>query len=356
MRIPHGYAIAKWVTLFVGAGRVDRENAIMRLLVTGGTGFIGSRLALAAADAGHHVVAAGMVTSPPTAANCEQLRRAGIEVHVATIDELVQMPSVLEGVDAIIHLAAAQHEMNVPDAHFHRVNVAGTAALLAAGKTAGVGRFVHGSTIGVYGGLGGLVDETTPPAPENIYGVTKLEAERLVLAEAANMSVAIVRISEVYGPGDRRLLKLFKAIRSKRFFHLGRGDNLHHPIFVDDLVRGLLLMAVHPAAAGEVFILPGKDVVTTNDMVAAVASAVEAPPPSLRLPLWPFLAVAGILETTLRPLGIQPPLHRRRMDFFRKSFRLDGSKAVSLLGFAPMVGFVEGAQRTARWYQECGML
>ena len=184
-------------------------------------------------------------------------------------------------------------------------------------------------------GVDGLVDETTPPAPENIYGVTKLEAERLVLAEAANMSVAIVRISEVYGPGDRRLLKLFKAIQSKRFFHLGHGDNLHHPIFVDDLVRGLLLMAAHPAAAGEVFILPGKDVVTTNDMVAAVAAAVKAPPPSLRLPLWPFLAAARILETTLRPLGIQPPLHRRRMDFFRKSFRLDGSKAVSAARLRP---------------------
>ena len=329
---------------------------MVRLLVTGGTGFIGSRLALAAADAGHGVVAAGLVSSPATAANREQLQRAGIAVRVGTIDELVLTPGSLDGVDAIIHLAAAQHEMNVPDAHFHRVNVAGTAQLLAAAKAAGVGRFVHGSTIGVYGGLDGLVDESTPPAPENIYGVTKLEAERLALAESSNMSVAIVRISEAYGPGDRRLLKLFKAIQRRRFFHLGRGENLHHPIYVDDLVRGLLLMVAHPAAAGEVFILPGKDVVTTNDMVTAVALAVEKPPPSLRLPLWPFLATAALLETTMRPLGIQPPLHRRRMDFFRKSFRLDGSKAVSLLGFAPLVGFVEGAQRTARWYQECGML
>ena len=106
----------------------------MRLLVTGGTGFIGSRLALAAADAGHGIVAAGMVNSPATAANCEQLRRAGVEVHVATIDELVEMPGVLEGVDAIIHLAAAQHEMNVPDAHFHRVNVAGTAGAIGGGQ------------------------------------------------------------------------------------------------------------------------------------------------------------------------------------------------------------------------------
>lgn len=328
----------------------------MRLLVTGGTGFIGSRLALTAVEAGHGVVATGMVSSPPTVANCEILRRAGIDVQIKTIDELVQPAGALHGIEAVIHLAAAQHEMNVPDAHFKRVNVAGTARLLAAAKEAGVGRFVHGSTIGVYGGLGGLVDEQTPPAPENIYGATKLEAEGLVLAEAPNLSVAIVRIAEVYGPGDRRLLKLFKAIEHKRFFHLGRGDNLHHPIFVDDLVRGLLLMTSHAAAAGQVFILPGKDIVTTNDMVAAVAAAVEQPPPSFRLPLWPFMAAAGILESTLRPLGVQPPLHRRRMDFFCKSFHLDGGKAARELDFVPQVGFVDGAQRTARWYRECGML
>ncbi len=177
-----------------------------------------------------------------------------------------------------------------------------------------------------------------------------------MLAEAAHMSVAVVRISEVYGPGDRRLVKLFKAIKRKRFFHLGRGDNLHHPIYIDDLVRGLLVMATHAAAAGEVFVLPGKDVVTTNEMVAAVAAAVDMPPPSLRLPLWPFLAAAGLLETTLRPLGIQPPLHRRRMDFFRKSFRLDGQKARTMLGFNTAVAFAEGARRTASWYQDAGML
>jgi nucleoside-diphosphate-sugar epimerase len=342
--------------LFVEAGRIDRGKPIVRLLVTGGTGFIGSRLALAASGAGHEVVASGLTGTPPTAANAQELQKAGIRVEICTIDELVQVPGVLERVDAVIHLAAAQHEMNVPDAHFHRVNVAGTAQLLAAAKAAGVGRFVHGSTIGVYGGLGGVVDENTQPAPENIYGVTKLEAERLVLAEAAHMPVVVVRISEVYGPGDRRLLKLFKAVQRRRFFHLGGGRNLHHPIYIDDLVRGLLLTAEHPAAAGQLVILPGKDVVTTDEMVAAVALAVRQPSPTLRLPLWPFLAAAGLLEATLRPIGIQPPLHRRRMDFFRKSFQLDGSKALGLLGFAPLVGFVEGAQRTSRWYQECGML
>jgi dihydroflavonol-4-reductase len=74
------------------------------------------------------------------------------------------------------------------------------------------------------------------------------------------------------------------------------------------------------------------------------------------VPLAPVAAAAFLLETTLRPLGIQPPLHRRRIDFFRKSFRLDGGKAERLLGFVPKTGFSEGATRTARWYEQAGEL
>ena len=102
--------------------------------------------------------------------------------------------------------------------------------------------------------------------------------------------------------------------------------------------------------------LPGRQAVTTDEMVAAVAAAVGRPSPRLRLPLWPFSAAAIVLETTLRPLGIQPPLHRRRMDFFRKSFTFAGAKAERLLGFTPEIDFAQGAKLTAEWYREIGEL
>jgi nucleoside-diphosphate-sugar epimerase len=323
----------------------------MRLLITGGTGFIGSRTALRAHGLGHAVRVFGMRNTLAEAANHELLQEAGIEVRLGGIEELASAEGALDGVDAVIHLAAAQHEMNVPDAHFHAVNVRGTELLLDASRRAGVGRFVYGSTIGVYGNREGRIDETTPVAPDNIYGRTKLEAERLVLARKHELPVVAVRISETYGPGDRRLLKLFKAVRKGSFFLVGGGRNLHHPIYIDDLADGLLLAARHPAAPGEVFLMPGREAVTTDEMVAGVAFAVGRRPPRLRLPLWPFMAAAVVLETGLRPLGIQPPLHRRRMDFFLKSFCLDGGKAERVLDFAPQVGFEEGARLTARWYE-----
>lgn len=328
----------------------------MRLLITGGTGFIGSRTALMAQALGHEARVVGLRNTPAEAANHDELRAAGIEVLLAGLDALAADRGALEGIDAVIHLAAAQHEMNVPDAHFLAVNVAGTTALLDACRAAGVGRFVYGSTIGVYGRRQGRLDEATPAAPDNIYGRSKLKAEEAVLARKSELPVVAVRISETYGPGDRRLLKLFRAIRKGRFLNVGDGRNLHHPIYIDDLARGLLLAATHPSASGEVFVLPGRDVVTTDEMVAAIAAAVGRETPRLRLPAWPFTVAAMALEGTLRPLGIQPPLHRRRMDFFLKSFHFDGSKARRVLGFEPAVGFREGAARTARWYEAIGAL
>jgi dihydroflavonol-4-reductase len=328
----------------------------MRLLITGGTGFIGSGTALRARALGHEVRVTGLQRTPAEAANVERLRAAGVEVTLADLEGLAASPGQLEGVDAVLHLAAAQHEMNVPDAHFRAVNVRGTEALVNACLRAGVGRFVHGSTIGVHGRCQGRIDEATPTTPDNIYGQTKLEAEQMALTRAGEQKVAVIRITETYGPGDRRLLKPFKSIKAGQFLVVGNGRNLHQPIYVDDLVDLLLLAASHEAARGEVLLSAGKEAVTTDQMIGAIAAAVGKATPRLRVPLAPVAAAAFLLETTLRPLGIQPPLHRRRIDFFRKSFRLDGSKAQRLLGFVPKTGFSEGAAQTARWYEQAGEL
>ena len=328
----------------------------MRILITGGTGFIGSRLALHARAAGHEVQVTGMTNTAAEAANERELTAAGIAVHLVDLPGLAADKERLCHLDALVHLAAAQHEMNVPDQHYRKVNVDGTRALLDAAAAAGVGRFVYGSTIGVYGSAEGRLDEATPVGPDNIYGATKLEAERLVLERAGAQPVAAIRISETYGPGDRRLLKLFRAVKKGSFFLIGDGRNLHHPVYIDDLASGILLAAEHAAALGEVFVLPGREAVTTDEMVAAVAVAVGRPMPRWRVPMGPMLAAAAATESVCRPLGIQPPLHRRRMDFFKKSFAFEATKAADRLGYAPEMGFRDGAVRTAQWYEKIGAL
>lgn len=284
------------------------------------------------------------------------IEEQGAEVALGSVTQSDLVDELVNGVATVFHLAATQHEMNVPDQHFHDVNVAGTRRMLEASVRAGVRRFVHGSTIGVYGSAAGIIDENTPCEPDNIYGETKLEGELVVASFLDRLPAVIIRIPEVYGPGDRRLLKLFKAVGRGGFFMIGRGDNLHHPAYIDDILDGLLAAAESPNALGEVLLLAGKEPVTTNDMVADIARALGRTPPRFRAPMLPFTVTATLLEVTMRPLGLQPPLHRRRLDFFRKSFTLSAEKATRLVGYSPKVSFGQGAKDTAGWYKSMGYL
>jgi nucleoside-diphosphate-sugar epimerase len=330
----------------------------MRILITGGTGFIGSRLARRCIDEGHEVAVLGREDASETETKTrEQLQALGVEVLIGSVTDRDKMFTITRDKNIVFHLAAAQHEMNVSDELFHAVNVEGTRNMLDASVAAGVERFVHGSSIGVYDrDVEDIVDESTPLRPDNIYGITKAEGEKVVRDYFDRQPSTIIRISETYGPGDRRLLKLFRGVQKGMFFVIGNGKNIHQLIYVDDLVDGFLLVASHPSAVGETFVLAGTERLTTTQMVASIADAVDGKPKKWRAPLWPFMLLATILELTLRPLGIQPPLHRRRMDFFTKSFRISTSRAEKTIGFMAKTSFAEGSRRTAKWYRESGLI
>jgi dihydroflavonol-4-reductase len=329
----------------------------VKMLVTGATGFIGSRLALAARDLGHSIVVAGQLNTNAERTRAEELARAGIVVEQGSLQDPSYARRVVQDCQNVIHLAAAQHEANVPDQYFIDVNVNATRTLIEACEAARVGRFVYGSTIGIYGeSTGQALDESTPPRPGNVYGRSKLQAEELVNSHRDTLPISIVRISETYGPGDFRLLKLFRAVNRGRFLIIGPGMNKRQAIHVSDLVRGLLLAAQSDAAIGETFVMAGEEILTTREMVRDVAGALGRSPPRWRLPMWPFLAAAVVFEHSLAPFGIAPPLHRRRLDFFRKSFIFNTMKARTLLNFTPAIGFKAGALQTANWYRDAGYL
>jgi len=329
----------------------------MRILVTGATGFIGVHLARLVRDQKHEVIATGRVELEPEKVRAQILQREGIALRAGSLLTPGFGQQLIEGCDAIIHLAAAQHEGNVPDSYYQDINVSAHRMLLEAAVAAGVRRFVYGSTIGIYGSaIHGELNEETSPRPENIYARTKLEAEGVTHRYSDRIETCIARISETYGPGDLRLLKLFRGIDSGAFFMIGSGKNLRQVVYVGDLVRGLLLGATRPSAVGQTFVLAGSEVMTTTDMVQQVAAALGRKTSSLRLPIWPFRAAAAVFEATLRPLGIQPPLTQRRLDFFTKSFTFSTDKARSVLGFNPEVSFASGAALTAAWYRENGLL
>ena len=328
----------------------------MRILITGGTGFIGSRLALKCLKDGHQVRVLGMENTEAEAANRHLIEAAGAEMYFASVIEKEKLAEALEGVDVVFHLAAAQHEAGVPDQHFRDINVTGTQNMLEASVHAGVKRFVHGSTIGVYGDTEKPVVEESYCNPSNIYGLTKLAAEKIVLSYKTKLPVVIIRISETYGPGDRRLLKLFKAIAKKHFFIIGNGRNLHQLIYVEDLIAGMIKASQSELASGEILLLVGKTPLTTQQMVETISGVLEVPMWKIHAPLWPFMMLAVTMEYGLKPFGIQPPLHRRRMDFFRKNFSFKTNKAEKMLDFTPSYSFKRGVAETADWYRELGEL
>jgi dihydroflavonol-4-reductase len=329
----------------------------IRLLVTGATGFIGSRLALHAHRLGIDVRATGRAESDLEIDRLKEVRAAGVPVEIGVLQDVDFVRRIVDGRTVVIHLAAAQHESEMPEAYFRAVNVDGVRVLLDACRRGSVRRFVYGGTMGVYGDAHtGVLDETSRVCPDNIYTRTKLEAETLVRSYVDSFEWCVIRISETYGPGDERLLKLFRAVDRGRFVMIGRGENLRQCIHVSDLVRGLLLAARHPSAAGETFVLAGRERMTTNEMVRDIAAALDRRPPRARVPLWPFTLAARVLETVLPPLHVQPPLHSRRLDFFRKSFVFSTVKAQALLGFQPEINFLPGAADTVRWYCARGYL
>ena len=328
----------------------------MRVLVSGATGFTGGHLARYLARRG--VSVRGLVrplSRPRTAA----LQEAGVEIVLGDLTDDASLARACDGVDAVYHIAATYRNAGQPAAAYRAVNVLGTRALLNAALTAGVTRFVHCSTVGVHGHVERPpAGEDAPLAPGDIYQETKLEGERLAKAAGAagDMEVVVARPAGIYGPGDTRFLKLFRGIAKRRFPMLGSGAVCYHFTYIDDLVEGFRLCGEAPVAAGRTYILAGRHHTPLTELVRVVAEEVGVAPPRWRFPVWPAWALGALCEAVCVPLGVEPPLYRRRVDFFTKNRAFDIARARRELGFAPAVDLVEGVRRTADWYRRQGLL
>ena len=319
----------------------------MRVLVTGAAGFTGGRLAQTLLAAGDTVRA---LTRSPVPA----LAEAGAEVVTGDLRDAAAVERAAAGVEVVYHIAAIYRQAGLRDEVYRAVNAAAVRTVIDAAARAGARRVVHCSTVGVHGDIEHPpAREDAPLRPGDIYQVTKLEGERIAreAAEDTEMEVVIVRPTGIYGPGDRRLLKLFRGVARGRFATLGSGRIFYHLTYIDDLVEGFRLCATVPGAAGRTYILAGPEVTTLNELVAIVATEAGVAPPRLHLPVWPFWVAGALCETACAPLGIEPPLYRRRVDFFTKSRKFDISRARAEIGYAPKVGLREGVARTLAWYR-----
>ena len=331
----------------------------MKLLVTGGTGFIGSHLAEEGRRRGANVVVLGLTDRPEERANAELLARQGVEIVSGSITDPELCGQAMRGVTHVFHLAVAMREGGKADEFFESVNLDGTRRLLEVAGQGGVERFVYCSTIGIYGHRApGVTTERSPLRPGNIYERTKVAAERLVreLAPEAPVPFSILRPADVYGPRDQRLLKLFKGVRRGRFPLFGGATGRRHMVYVDDVVSAFYAACERAEAVGEAMIVAGPRPCTLRELIEEVRRVTGSRRYGLRLPLAPMLAAAAVVEDVCQRLHVDPPIYRRRMDFFTSDSAFDTSKARRLLGWTPRVELEEGVRRTYEGYLAAGEL
>ncbi len=331
----------------------------MRLLVTGGTGFIGSHLAERALRAGHDVSVLGLSDLPEEASNLALLEELGAKAFIGSITDSHLCDEAVQGVTHIDHLAVAMREGGRSDEYFEEVNLSGTEHLLKAAKSGGVSRFIYCSTIGIYGHrFDGVADENSPLAPGNIYEKTKISAEGLVrrFHSEHGMSTAILRPADVYGPRDHRLLKLFRAVARGRFPLFGNGNGRRHMVYIDDVTAAFEMARERKEAYTEPLIVAGPEVCTLRELIDVIQQAAQSSRFGFRLPLRPMLLLAAIVEDLFTACKLDPPIYRRRMDFFHSDSAFDISRARSVLGWSPEVGIQEGVARTLAEYRATGLM
>ena len=327
---------------------------VKHILVIGGTGFLGQRLVRALHERGHAV----RVLVRPSARS-SVFKPLGVECVSGNVLDGASLRAALPAVTHVFHLAGRLFVPGVPDREYEQLHVEGTLNLLTAcAERESPPVVVYCSTTGVLGPTGATpATEAAPLQPGNVYERTKAAGEQLALgiARRHGLRLSVARPALVYGPGDLHLLGWFRAIQRGYYFVVGRGDNLLHPIYVDDVAGGLLRCA-EASASGRIYHLAGARAIPIRELAEAMAHVLARRLPRLHLPVSLALVIARGLEALP---GIPParlPLTRSRIAFMTQSRAYCGERARRELNFVPQVDLETGLCRTVAWYRAQGLL
>lgn len=329
------------------------------VFVTGANGFMGRALVDRYRAAGAEVRGIDVVADPDRG------------IVGGDINEPAGWRHAVEGADVVIHTAAVVSN-NVAHEQAWCVNVVGTQRVLDAATEGGVSRFVQVSTMGVTRFAhahpaaserclpGRDLDERWPLMPTgNPYTDTKLAGEHLVLAAHASgqLECTVIRPADVYGPGCRPwVLEPIAALRSNRFVLPARGKGLFTPIYIDDLVDGIVLAAAQPAAAGEIIHLGGEAPVTTLEYFGHLSRMLGRTRPPRTAPTAVAVTAAEVARLVAVARRRHTELGRGVMLMLAKTRGVSNSKAHQLLGWWPQVDLDEGMRRVERWLRAEGLL
>lgn len=325
------------------------------VLVTGAGGFIGRNLVRDQLERGYNVTATDVDLGGLEAMKHE----ARLRCREADIRSSEDLRPLFTHCDVVFHLAAAHLDVLRDEAYFHEVNVEAAANLARIAAEEGARRFVHCSTVGVYGVLGSLpANEETGPNPDIPYEETKLAGEQAVrdALYGTPTSNVILRPAWVYGPHCSRTLKLIRTIARRRFLFVGDGANLRHPLYISDMLEAFELAATRELPPGEVIIIAGPEAVSVRELVQLIVTELGMDYAPLRVPRWFMETACLAVEKTAAIVRREPPFSRRSLKFFSESSAFDTAKAVRILKFRPQIDVRKGLQLTIQYYRERGIL
>lgn len=331
----------------------------MTVLVTGGTGFIGSHLIRLLQVRGYSLRCLVRGTS-----RIETLGRGRLELFQGDVTDRKSLEGITKDIDVVYHLVGVGSVNAISESAYQRyrlVNVEGTRNLLDECLTNAPGHIVCFSSLAAVGVVPGqTVDENTPCRPSTPYERSKHESELLALDywREHGLPVTVIRPPLVYGERavHSEILRMCRMVKRHVFPTLGPGKNLTCLAYVGNVANGAILAGENPDAAGQVYIISDRRPYTTNELMAAIASALGIRFPGPHVPVWLASKMALLLEIAAALTGTTAILTRRRVRSATSNRSCSIEKAQQHLGYAPSVELRQGMLRTVRWYEAEGYL
>jgi 2-alkyl-3-oxoalkanoate reductase len=327
----------------------------MRVLVTGGSGFLGSHVVEQLSEAGHTVVA--LVRASSNRKFLSTLK--GVELAEGKVEDRASIDRAIAGVDAVVHAAGLVKARKETD--FFDCNTQGTVNLLDAAieHAPKLRRFVHISSLEACGpSHDGAPVPREQQEPVTAYGRSKLAAEKEVLARKDRLPVVILRPAGIYGPRDIEFLEAFKAVTKRQWPVIGNGEMLGCYTYGPDCARACIRAVEAEIPSGSIYFVDDGQPLPMARAMGEILHEVLGTAPLLRFGVpFPVLQLASFGVEAYGKVRRKPVmLTREKVRMLRHHWVCESEATRKDLDWTPEVTFPDGARRTAKWYQDNGWL